>query len=246
MNIIVDCKENQKFIDVLNNHQISFTIQSLELGDIVFTFQSQTVLYIERKTINDLAASLNDGRYHEQKARLKGKKAIYLIEGKFDDLDKFYHKTLNLEKFKGCIINTMIRDNIQVYLTDSMDDSAILIKDIAKRLPNYVNLLISGESEKQFQNIDTNDLIYSNSLKSKKKDNINPTVCFINQLHQIPGVSTNIAQTIVDQYLSMYNLIIEYNKREDREGMLKDIKVNNRKIGPVVSKRIYQYLFKLL
>ncbi len=243
MNIIIDCKENQKFIDVLNNHQINFTIQSLDLGDIVFTYHEKIVLYIERKSINDLAASLNDGRYHEQKARLKGKNALYLIEGSYEDLDLKYNKTFNLEKLKGCIINTMVRDNINVYLTKNMDESAIFITDIAKRLPKYANLLVKNEN--QFENIDTNDLIYSNSLKSKKKDNMNTTVCFINQLHQIPGVSVNMAQNIVDQYLSMSNLISKYNETEDKEGMLKDIKVNNRKLGPVVSKRVYQYLFKL-
>jgi len=243
MNIIVDCKENQKFIDVLHNYQINFTVQSLDLGDIVFTYHEKNILYIERKTINDLAASLNDGRYHEQKARLKGKNALYLIEGSYEDLDLKYNKTFNLEKLKGCIINTMVRDNINVYLTKNMDESAIFIADIAKSLPKYANLLIKNDNH--FENITSNDLTYSNSLKSKKKDNMNTTVCFINQLHQIPGVSINMAQNIVDQYLSMSNLISKYNETEDKEGMLKDIKINNRKLGPVVSKRVYEYLFKL-
>ena len=74
---------------------------------------------------------------------------------------------------------------------------------------------------------------------------MNTTVCFINQLHQIPGVSINMAQNIVDQYLSMSNLISKYNETEDKEGMLKDIKISNRKLGPVVSKRVYEYLFKI-
>ena len=243
MNIIIDCKENQKFIDVLHNYQINFTVQSLDLGDIVFTYHEKNILYIERKTINDLAASLNDGRYHEQKARLKGKNALYLIEGSYEDLDLKYNKTFNLEKLKGCIINTMVRDNINVYLTKNMNESAIFIADIAKRLPKYANLLIKNDNH--FENITSNDLTYSNSLKSKKKDNMNTTVCFINQLHQIPGVSINMAQNIVDQYLSMSNLISKYNETEDKEGMLKDIKINNRKLGPVVSKRVYEYLFKL-
>jgi crossover junction endonuclease MUS81 len=243
MNIIIDCKENKKFIDVLYNYQINFTVQSLDLGDIVFTYHEKNILYIERKTINDLAASLNDGRYHEQKARLKGKNALYLIEGSYEDLDLKYNKTFNLEKLKGCIINTMVRDNINVYLTKNMNESAIFIADIAKRLPKYANLLIKNDNH--FENITSNDLTYSNSLKSKKKDNMNTTVCFINQLHQIPGVSINMAQNIVDQYLSMSNLISKYNETEDKEGMLKDIKINNRKLGPVVSKRVYEYLFKL-
>lgn len=242
INIIVDCKEKQKFTDTLKKYN-NFTIRSLDMGDIIFQYKNTNVLYIERKTINDLASSLNDGRYHEQKTRLKGKNVIYLIEGDYDkDLNKIYNKTFDKEKFKGCLINTMVRDNINIYLTKNMEESAIFIKDISKRLPKYVNKLV-GEMDNKFININNEDFTYSNSLKVKKKDNITPQVCFINQLRQISGVSILIAQKIVDEYLSMSNLICKYNECEDKENMLRDIKINNRKIGPVLSKRIYYYLF---
>lgn len=244
MNIIVDINENKKFIDTLNNH-INFDIKSLELGDIVFQYKDQYILYIERKTINDLAASLNDGRYHEQKSRLKNNKSIYLIEGKYDDLDTNYHKTFDIEKFKGCVINTMIRDNISVYLTNNMEESAIFIKDISKRLPKYINIII-GEQKYNFSNLNKEDILYTNALKSKKKDNINANVCFINQLNQIPGVSTTMAQILADKYENMAKLIDEYNNYNNKETMLKDIKINNRKVGPIVAKRIYNYLFNII
>lgn len=245
MNIIVDCKEKSKFIETLKPH-FKFTIESLDLADIIFKYKDNIVLYIERKTINDLAASLNDGRYHEQKARLKGKNVIYLIEGDYDkDLDKQYNKTFNEEKFKGCIINTMVRDHLHIYFTENMEESALFIKDISKRLPRYANQLIN-EVDNEFNNLNKEDVQYTNALKTKKKENVTPKVCFINQLRQITGVSTLMAQIIVDKYLSMSNLIFEYEKCDgDKEMMLKEIKVNNRKVGPVVSKRIYEYLFNL-
>ena len=242
MNIIVDCKENQKFINILQNF-IEFTISSLDIGDIVFTHNGINILYIERKTINDLASSLQDGRYHEQKARLKGNRVIYLIEEEYNNLNKNYHKMFDIEKYKGCIINTMVRDNIHVYLTKNMEESAQFIADIYKRLPKYVNNLLNIDTN-EFNNLNKEDIMYSNCLKAKKKDNVNQNVCFINQLRQIPGVSILMAQNIADQYKTISELIFQFDKYEgNKENMLKDIKNGNRKLGPIVAKRIYEYLF---
>ncbi len=244
MNIIVDCKENKIFINLLQNF-INFDIKSLEIGDILFTYHNLNVLYIERKTINDLASSLNDGRYHEQKARLKSHRVIYLIEENYNKLDKKYHKTFDIEKYKGCIINTMIRDNIHIYLTQNMQESAEFIRDISKRLPKYGDILI-GNDKNIFNNLCNEDINYSNSLKTKKKDNMNVNVCFINQLHQIPGVSIIMAQNIADLYKNMAKLIQEYNDYTNtKDIMLRDIKISNRKLGPIVAKRIYEYLFNI-
>ena len=66
-----------------------------------------------------------------------------------------------------------------------------------------------------------------------------------NQLSQIPSVSTRISSSIIDKYLSIENLINEYNKIElldDKYNMLSDLKINNRKIGKKLSKKIYNYL----
>jgi len=158
-------------------------------------------------------------------------------------LNTLYHKQLDDVKFKSCIINTMVRDNIHIYQTNNMNETCQFIADILQRLPKYIDILskelISGANE-------NNDITYTNSLKIKKKDNVNSTVCFINQLAQITGVSTNSAQIIAEKYKSMQNLIIEYEKTENKEKMLADIIViSNRKLGPVVSKRIYQFLYNI-
>jgi len=239
INLIVDCKENKTFTDLLQTY-VKFDIVSLHIGDIAFSHNGENILYIERKTINDLAASLNDGRYHEQKARLKGNRVIYLIEEKYSSLNKTYHKTFDIEKYKGCIINTMVRDNIHVHQTENMAESCQFIADIAKRLPKYINEIVNKKEEKD-------EIVYTNSLKIKKKDNITPQVCFINQLAQIPGVSITMAQILAEKYKNMRNLIEEYDKlidkEKDREKMLANIMMDTRKIGPVVSKRIYEYTF---
>lgn len=243
MEIIVDNKENDKFISKLSE-KTKIMVKSLDLGDIAFNYGGNQVLLIERKTIGDLAASLNDGRYHEQKARLKSHinsgsgNVIYLIEGKYEDLDKKYHGNFNKEKYKGCIINTMIRDQIPVYQAADMGETVEFIIDIAKRIPKYV-----GEIGKK----DINEAEYAALLKAKKKENITGKVCYLNQLRQIPGVSANMAEKIAEKYATMSELIGEYRALDDekaRKAMLRDLRVaDSRKLGPVVAERIYHYLF---
>jgi len=58
-----------------------------------------------------------------------------------------------------------------------------------------------------------------------------------------------IASCVLNKYKSIYNLIIEYSKstsEDEKEKLLKDLQfeiANDkvRKIGPVISKRIYNY-----
>lgn len=234
LSIFIDNKENTKFVSLLQAKLPSVSIQSLDVADIQFHYNTTPILYIERKTINDLAASLNDGRYHEQKARLKNRsRVIYLIEGSIDELNPYYSKVLDNEKFKGCIINTMVRDNIHIYQTKNMDESVQFITDIYKRLPKYIDQLLDPHSA----------INYANAIDIKKKNNNTPLVIFINQLRQIQGVSSSIAQVIADEYQSMSKLIEQF--LIGGSDILADIKVNNRKLGKVLSQRIYENLFNI-
>jgi len=237
VNIYIDTKEKKPFLDKLQENNIIFTTKSLNVGDILFSdHNNQELLIIERKTLDDLASSLNDGRYKEQKLRLKtcSCRVIYLIEG--ETWNKFYHKTFDEEKLKGCIINTMVRDKISVYRTKNMDDTIEFIKDIYKRLPKYMNEMNKNEEDKY-------------EIKLKKKDNITNNICYINQLRQIPGVSQTFAEKIAENYPTMKQLFNAYNNigeedEKQKKQMLKNIMVTDkRKLGPVLSERIYNFLY---
>ena len=52
--------------------QITISVESLPLGDIIFCKDEQELMIIERKSVADLAASIKDGRYQEQSYRLDG------------------------------------------------------------------------------------------------------------------------------------------------------------------------------
>jgi crossover junction endonuclease MUS81 len=235
--MFVDVKEKEEFIEVLKKNNVPFEMKNLDVGDFSFFIGEQNVLIIERKTINDLAASLNDGRYREQKVRLKncGVKVLYLIEGDYDIFKRNnkYNKILNEEKFKSCIINTMVRDNVGVYKTRNMDESAEFFNDLLKRLPTYESHIKEHSS-------------YESNVKVKKKENVTGRVCYLNQLRQITGVSLQIAEKICETYPTMKKLIDALSDTETGGNKkLENLMLNEkRRLGPVVSSRIYDYLCK--
>ena len=143
------------------------------------------LILIERKTINDLASSIRDGRHREQKKRLMCSglpihKCMYLLEG---DVNKVYSNRIDTRTIIGSIINTIIRDNIKVYRTDNLIDTKILLDRIYDKLLKEPHKLFESNIE------------YEATVKIAKKDNMTPEICNVIQLAQIPGISTKIARS---------------------------------------------------
>lgn len=237
MEIIIDTREH-KLIELFEKEKINIDIKQLELGDILITHEENILLIFERKTISDLISSIKDGRYHEQKSRLVSnfnKKQInYIIEGKIQN-----NKDNGM--VYGAILNTTFRDNINIIKTFDLNETYEYIINLYNRIEKDI------EKWKQYINnnnnnneIEINPKVYKHS---KKSQNISKEIVFINSLNNINGCSSNIAKVIFDKYQSMNNLINEYNKSDNPKLMLSELKVNSRKIGKVLSERIYEFLF---
>ena len=69
---------------------------------------------------------------------------------------------------------------------------------------------------------------------------MNKELCNIIQLATIHGVSQNISKIIMEKYETLSNLIEEYKKNDNL--LLADISLGKRKIGKVLSTKIYNYL----
>ena len=277
--------ESYDFSKDKNLNKVNLIVKNLDLGDIIIKKKDEIILIIERKTLQDLYSSINDGRYKEQKVRLKSNfddnQIVYIIE---DSNTKFINnKFKNVQSIiDGAILNSVFRDNIKVLRTKSVDETIIYIKTLLKKIINNFDFFvnpkvnmkdnISNNYEKEYikneiQNDPNIKIVeikskekekekekennYVDNIKIKKKENNNPENCSIIMLCQIPGVSTKISKTVFNNYTNISNLVIEYNKLieiKDKEQLLKDLsfEINNdktRKIGPVISKRIYNYLF---
>ena len=245
--LIIDTRE-KALIDILNKNKITFKIEQLELGDILFQKEEKIFLVIERKTINDLKASICDGRNREQKYRLlksfPTQRILYLIEGSFDKDLEYSVGGIPLSTLIGSMINTQFRDNIKTYKTNSIQESVNFITKLKDKF--------TKESENYFKNIEITDEKYSSSIKKSKKSNMTTNVWFISQLSLIPQVTEKLASIITEKYKSLRDLIIEYESTPEhlREKLLSDLKYTlttgkTRRIGDAISGRIYKFIYSI-
>ena len=91
VSLIVDVRE-RALIAALTRIGTPFTTAGLKVGDVLIqsVADEQPLLIIERKSLADFAASNEDGRYREQRARLMaarggGASVLYIIEGRYRD-----------------------------------------------------------------------------------------------------------------------------------------------------------------
>ena len=216
--------------------EVEYETTNLDLGDFqIVNPEGEIVLIIERKTQADLISSIKDGRHREQKLRLLNSNApniAYLIEGKNDI--KYFRPTDKSSEV-GSILNTMFRDKLFVIRTLDMEETVLYIKTLLKKFI---------KNDFKFENKE-----YSSVIKLKKKANLTPENCFIAQLSQIPGVSNTIAKCIVEKYPTMSELCKNYNNSETKEciKLLESLTFSqnsgkSRKVGKVLSERIFNYL----
>ena len=226
MEIIIDNREKD-LIKLLETNEIKCIKKNLEIGDIQFIENDNIIYIIERKTINDLGASIKDGRYKEQKMRLlsnNNNNIYYILEGNINNCT-----TLNRKALLGSIINMLFRDNIRIIFSENINDTYNIILQIQ----NKYNI---GKFKKIENSLDN----YTSSIKINKKENMNKNLCNIIQLATIPGVSKNISKIILDKYETISNLIEEF-KNNDKL-LLADINLGKRKLGKILSEKIYDYL----
>jgi len=241
MEIIIDNRET-KIKDFFKNKDYVKT-ENLDLGDVVFKYNNEVILLVERKTLQDLANSIKDGRYKEQKARLLGNypkdKILYLIEGNMNQSGDKLVSGISIYTLFSCLMNMLLRDNIKVYKSENINETIRFIKNLVKKI-----------KKQGLSFLEKKNCVYAQTLKIRKKDNLTPEICFLYQLSQIPGVSYRIASVVAEKYPSMFELVKYYlNETEidKRKIMLSDIKLklNNgkeRRIGKKASINIYTYL----
>lgn len=206
---------------------ISFEVKTLDIGDIHLQYDQKSFVF-ERKTVNDLLASVKDGRYREQKARLlsiDNANISYIIEGD-DIVSSKYDRHQSL--LSGVYLHTMYRDNMHVVFTKNTNDTCTFILTLCAKI-----------IDKPFDFVNTiesyTDCI---KLKTKKIDNITPENCYIMQLAQIPSISNVIAKNIQQVYPNMRSLIEALEKTDDKLGTL----CNIDKIGKEKALKILNYL----
>ena len=172
--------------------QLKVETAALPLGDIIIYDNEDEKLIIERKCLNDLLASIKDGRYEEQSYRLNGlnhpnHNIYYLIEGDVNKANRF--KDNNIEKLTlySAMFSLNYYKGFSVMRTLSMEETAIFICNTANKLSKsdkkayyenkplvntVVNVVTSENSEENLAESGQNLAVEQNSEKESDKDYI--------------------------------------------------------------------------
>jgi len=182
MSLCIDCREHALL------SRLEATSQQMDIGDISIEKEDKTIILIERKTVQDLASSICDGRYQEQQTRLlettlSPHRIIYLIEGSMDTPTSLPKKNL-----ESSLLSLWFQ-GFSIVHTKDIDDTV-----------SYLKLLLEKVNK------ESTEKDYVSTIKIKKKDKMTPELIDRIMLAQIPGISTVTAKELMQIYGTLYQL----------------------------------------
>ena len=210
------------------------TVKQLPVADIwIGITESQTLseggLLIERKSIKDLEASILDGRYREQKGRLLAAcqehkaQPMYIIEGSLSSATG----RLTKKALMKVIHRLIFHYQIAVMQTASVQETAELIQALWEQWKEDPTSL-----QRTTEIVKVTDGIHI----QKKTNSAHPTQFAICCLAQCPGISVKAAEQLVSTFGTLQGVL------QASQEQVEQVRVGTRKIGPVVSKRLYELL----
>ena len=194
--LVIDDREHHLQSCLRHNYpNIPFSVQRLQLGDIHLYHQGTLVVIIERKTLEDYASSIRDGRLQEQCQRLQehqkqtGVQAFYIVEGAPVSSLSTFHRVSPAAIYSSFLSKTL-RDHMPIIRTDNLTDTALVISKLYQRWPSF---------KTQSTEVSV--------IKPTKKKALSADMCYQQQLAQFPGISHKSAQAIARQFPSWKHLV---------------------------------------
>ncbi|KAM4722115.1 crossover junction endonuclease MUS81 [Rhinophrynus dorsalis] len=265
-------QRKQELVSELKRNGVNFDVRKLHIGDFLWIAQERVqpvpgqlripqprelVLdyVVERKRMDDLCGSIIDGRFREQKFRLKRcglHRPIYLVE----DHGSAQHLSIPESTLQQAIVNTQVVDGFFIKRTKDVRESAAYLTIMTRYLQGmYLNkTLLSCTKEEEWKcertlRPDANRCIlmefkdFNEGAMKNKAQTVKEV--FARQLMQISGVSGEKAAAILDRYSTPASLLSAYeccSSTEEKEKLLSGIKCGKlqRNLGPVLSKTISQ------
>lgn len=251
IHIIIDTREHD-LISLFSSRTttappILWSTASLPLGDVVFVPSGRSasapltelneLLLIERKSVADLASSIQDGRYNEQSLRLHhhplhNHNIIYLIEGNVStyqsrysrvDASALHSAVFSLLYYKG--FSTVQTANLPAtyeWITRAYMKICREMERKDGKVPFYgtrVGIVGGGRcSSEEDTSVLTEHAISSATtniptaytdvlIKRVKNQNITPDNIGVILLSQIPGISSTIAEIIMREFSTISDFI---------------------------------------
>jgi ERCC4-type nuclease len=225
LDIVLDTNERGISAEAAaQGHQVQ--IRRLPVGDVAFYRGDELVALAERKTLMDLDSSILDGRFREQRERLRnlslcdgGPLCFYIVEG--CRCSAAYHSAGASKRVDGALENLSLIHNMHIVWTQTIKDTLDTLRRLAIKLNE------PGSSRG-----------YAGPLKSRGAA-LSEDI-FTNMLTVIPGVSLTVASAISKSYPSWAALSVAWSASKSPETLLSGLAVNQkRKVGPSVSKKVY-------
>jgi len=215
---------------------------------------------VERKRIDDLASSIVDGRFKEQKFRLSkcgADDVIYLVEEK-----KSIEHTVKLDpdRLETAMIHSQIHDDFFLKRTDSFDDTLGYLSVLTFQIENIYKkkrlVAVGGDitSRKELEQLRAS-LHDSTRIKhhiaydlfdkiNGKERNLSQRDMFLKQLIQVRTLGLDKALAITAAYPTLMSLLKAYERlqtEKEKEDLLVDLPVGTqkKKLGIQVSKKLY-------
>ena len=212
------------------NHEIKS--ERLPLGDIIIHDQTQQkdIVLFERKTLNDLAASIRDGRYKEQSFRLSqttdfhNHNIIYIIEG---DIAKYHPPHSNSTSngvtksaLQSAMVSLLYYKGFSVIRTMNVGETANFILHFADKVAkesagaDYTPAYSNNASEHTQEHSGDPERYSEVASKKEKRDFITRENIGEIMLAQVPGVSPKIAAGIMKKYDgSFYEFLADLRRK---------------------------------
>ncbi len=231
--LIVDLREkgagNENFrVEILNKMHSPIPIEekNLSLGDFTWIYKDQLDgeeymidFIIERKTLNDLSASIMDGRYNEQKYRLKNspyKNIYYLFEG--TELNTHSNTNISKDSINTAINNTINIHNIKFFRTLSTKDTVNKLIELDSNIRKHFTFL---------KDINGKKITYKKYLEIfAKTKNSSVEEIFLRQLRCFEHCGKKCVEVLNSCFqtpVEFYNLIQGLKRKKVDENNMEDV-----------------------
>lgn len=251
-------KNKKQFISELQKCGVEYEVRKLHVGDFLWIARDnlhsdkELVLdfIVERKRLDDLAHSIKDGRFREQKFRMKNsglKNPIYLVE----NCSGAKYLGLPESTLEQAIINTQICDGFLVKKTQGIKESVSYLSLMTKMLRcKYQNITLMSGSRETIQKKSLSSNIFLSfkefNCSSIKNKSLTVKEMFAKHLLQFFGLSVDRAAAIVDVFKTpseFFEACEKCNSENERIQLISSIKygLHKKNIGPALSKSLLQF-----
>jgi len=242
MNVIVDMRETALSASLApllaGIPGVTLTSAALPVGDVALQLGDRLAVLLERKSVDDLAASHRDGRYKEQRARLLAQRGTgasigYLLEGRLDAASSFTRERFTEADLRNAVLRLQFRYTIPVFPTSSVADSAAFVLALVVALQRDPACFSGGLATTTAGAA----AVYSEAIHVRKADNSTPDRVVRSMLRVIPGLGATAVEGVATAVGSSFARLLALSEEE-----LAAIPLGKRRLGPALAKVVHSVL----